>query len=282
MSIDSLSPRASGDASKPLRKSTISTGINRTIGCQICSCFRVPNMQESHSQSSSASGKRCAACGTNCGKPALLDLFCGGGGATRGYQLAGFCVLGIDINPQPNYVGCGFRQADALEYCASHGHEFDAIHASPPCQRYSSITRVHGKDMVDSHPDLIADVRQMLADIGRPWIIENVRGAPLLSPLMLCGSMFGLGVFRHRYFEGAVPLFSPACRHDFHPVPVYGHSGAGANRGRERKRGHTNSGDNWKRAMGIDWMTNAEMAQAIPPAYTKFIGRHLMNAMRGT
>lgn len=217
-------------------------------------------------------------------KPRLLDLFCGAGGAGMGYHRAGFDVVGVDIRPMPRYP-FEFHQADALEYLTAHGHEFDAIHASPPCQRYSVLTNGVWQDRVDSHPGLIAPVRELLIKTGKPYVIENVEGArkELVNPLMLCGSMFKpLEVFRHRYFEtNFMPPFSPAsCKHDFYAVPVYGHSGAGANRGRERERGRTNSVKDWARAMNIDWMTGDELAESIPPAYTEYIGKQLLQALQ--
>lgn len=215
----------------------------------------------------------------------LLDLFCRAGGAAMGYHRAGFEVVGVDIKHQPRYPFT-FIQGDALEYVAAHGREFDAIHASPPCQGYSDITIVHGKTVVDSHPRLISQTRDLIIKSGPPlYIIENVKGARrhLISPLMLCGSMFSLEVQRHRYFEGFVPALSPfSCRHDYFAVPVYGHSGAGANRNRERERGRTNSVKDWARAMDIDWMTGDELAEAIPPAYTKYIGTHLLAHLERT
>lgn len=195
-----------------------------------------------------------------------------------GYHRAGFEVVGVDINLQRRYP-FEFIQADAMTFPLDG---FDAIHASPPCQRYSAITRVHGDAVVDSHPDLVAVTRARLVEVGVPYVIENVVGAPVQALLLLCGTMFeGLEVQRHRIFEGSVPFYGPAsCNHSGFAVPVYGHSGAGANRGRERERGRTNGVDDWSRAMGIDWMTGKELAEAIPPAYTEYVGVHLMEALR--
>ena len=122
--------------------------------------------------------------------PRLLDLFCSAGGAAMGYHRAGFDVTGVDINPQPRYP-FAFVQGDALEYVAAHGHEYDAIHASPPCQRYSKATIVHA-GVRETHPDLVAPARELLVASGAEWIIENVVGAPLIAPARLCGTMFGL------------------------------------------------------------------------------------------
>jgi hypothetical protein len=126
----------------------------------------------------------------------LLDLFSGAGGAAVGYARAGFEVVGVDIEPQPNYP-FEFHQADALEFCREHGHEFDAIHASPPCQAYTPLRAVHGKD----YPDMLAATREALEATGLPWVIENVPGAPINSGIFLCGTMFDLRVYRHRWFE---------------------------------------------------------------------------------
>jgi DNA (cytosine-5)-methyltransferase 1 len=181
--------------------------------------------------------------------------------------------VGVDIKPQPHYP-FEFHQADAMTYPLD---AFDVIHASPPCQAYSVATLVHGAETVATHPRLIAPTRARLAAFGQPYIIENVPGAPLLGTLLLCGSMFGLEVRRHRVFEGAVPMMAPfACDHTEDAVPVYGHTGAGANRGRERERGRSNGVADWRRAMAIDWMTVNELAEAIPPAYTEWIGRQLI------
>ena len=224
-------------------------------------------------------------------KPRLLDLFCGAGGCAAGYVRAGFEVHGVDHRPMPRYLRSGassFTQADALEYLAAHGHEFDAIHASPPCQRYSVATKANpGRS--EEHPDLVVPVRDLLVSIGVPYVIENVMGAPMQGwSLMLCGSMFGLLVQRHRLFESSVLILSPGgCRHGEYVgdypcgrsnqslrvgersrvVHVYGHGGSCGDR------------DLWSRAMGIDWMTMKEMSQAIPPAYTESIGRQLLRAI---
>jgi DNA (cytosine-5)-methyltransferase 1 len=210
--------------------------------------------------------------------PAILDLFCGAGGASAGYERAGFEVVGVDLVSSPRYP-YQFVQGDALAFLEAGGAKgFAAIHASPPCQRYSSATKVHGDEIIDSHPDLIAPVRELLEASGLPYIIENVPGAPMLEPaIVLCGSMFGLEVRRHRIFEGSVPILPPfACDHSRPAVPVYGHTGAGANRGRERERGRSNGVADWRRAMGIEWMSRDELAEAIPPAYTEWLGAHLL------
>jgi DNA (cytosine-5)-methyltransferase 1 len=206
-------------------------------------------------------------------KPLLLDLFCCAGGAARGYQQAGFHVVGVDIKPQPRYAGDEFIQGDALEYVAEHGHEFDAIHASPPCQGYSEMTPI--KYRAD-HPDMIEPTRNLLQAIGKPYVIENVEGAKLAlnNPVMLCGSMFGLPLQRHRYFEIWPEVFAllPPCNHSIPPILITGTTTRFGGK-------YEFPVDVCKVAAGIDWMTRKELDQAIPPAYTEWIGQHLMDAI---
>ena len=212
--------------------------------------------------------------------PRLLDLFCGAGGAAMGYHRAGFEVVGVDIKPQPHYPFT-FVQADALEYVAEHGREFDAIHASPPCQAYSALRSLHPL----THAALVPETLAALRATGLPWVVENVPGAPLPDPLILCGSMMGLGaqchdstyrqLRRHRLFTSSVLIFAPGfCNHVGQPVGVYGHGGGG-----QMTRGYKGTRAEYDEALGIDWATKAEMAQAIPPAYTEWIGRQLMAAL---
>jgi DNA (cytosine-5)-methyltransferase 1 len=208
----------------------------------------------------------------------LLDLFCGAGGAAVGYSRAGFDeIVGVDHVKQPRYP-FAFVQGDALEYLAAHGHEFDVIHASPPCQRYIR----GGMVPRERHPDLLGAARDALKATGVAWVIENVPGAPMRGDVMLCGSMFGLGILRHRYFETAPPLgmLTLSCNHTNPITGVYGHphGSRGAWRGARRPMLPGNL-ETWSREMGIDWMTTAQLANAIPPAYTEFIGRHLMAAL---
>lgn len=199
-------------------------------------------------------------------RPRLLDLFCGAGGAARGYQAAGFHVTGIDIRPQPNYCGDEFISVDAVEWLRLQAGiggplDFDAIHASPPCQHYARVTRWRGSS--DGHPDLVALVRTLLQQGGLPYVMENVYEAPLEASLCLCGSMFGLRVRRHRYFEVPWMLagFLPPCDHrDLLP---FMHKGERA----------------YADAMGCTWMTAREAREAIPPAYTRYIGEQLRAAL---
>lgn len=236
-------------------------------------------------------------------KPRLLDTYCKAGGATKGYQRAGFYVVGVDIEPQPRYCGDEFIQADALEYIAAHGHGFDAIHASPPCQRYSAMTKGIWQDRIESHPDLIEPTRELLQKIGKPYVIENVEGAraELVNPILLCGTMFGLQtrhgsqLRRHRYFELSHCFFLvPTCRHNKSSVigvygggqnparrrpatiGVWGHAGGSSNRDNLISFGT----DDRREAMGIDWMVGDELSEAIPPAYTEFIGKQLLQVVQ--
>lgn len=214
--------------------------------------------------------------------PRLLDLFCGAGGASVGYARAGFEVVGVDLAPQPNYP-FEFIQADALEYLASSDYgAFAAVHASPPCQAnlrgLAAVNRKLGRAY--AHVDLIPAVRELLRASWRPYVIENVVGAELVDPVRLCGSSFGLEVRRHRLFEASFPLIVPPCAHgeqngdhwtSWRPngetrrakvVQVYGAAA-------ERHK--------WGPAMGIDWMTYDELAEAIPPVYTELIGHQLIS-----
>lgn len=213
----------------------------------------------------------------------LLDLFCGAGGAARGYQRAGFYVVGIDNRPQPHYP-FPFIQADALEYCAAHGHEFDVIHASPPCQAYGAMRNVNdARGIPNRHPDLIEATRKALVQTGRPYVIENVQGAPLKTQIVICGYSLGLKrLARHRHFESNLLLLSVPCTHRGREViGVYGARPDGHRVGPKRyKLTFTASSiDEARELMGIDWMTWDELREAIPPAYTEFIGRQLIQAL---
>src|SRR5262245_28988637 len=209
-------------------------------------------------------------------RPRLLDLFCGAGGAAMGYHRAGFDITGVDNRPQPRYP-FEFVQLDALEVLGVladvGGVGFDAVHASPPCQAYSDLrTLWPGR----KHADLIAATRELLETTGLLYVIENVEGAPLVEPIVLCGSMFGLGangrqLRRHRLFESNVFVMRPSCQHRGQPVGVYGHGGGGA-----MTRGYKGTGPEYREAMQMSWATKAEIAQAVPPAYTEHIGGYLL------
>jgi DNA (cytosine-5)-methyltransferase 1 len=231
----------------------------------------------------------------------ILDLFCCAGGAGMGYHRAGFEVVGVDIKPQPRYpfpfilgdaIDVLTRMLQGEKFLASDGRwygieDFDAIHASPPCQKYTRMNKgllqSQGRNKV--HPDLIEPTRRALRATGLPYVMENVEGAPLLDPIMLCGSSFNLLVQRHRLFESNLFLMSMTCTHS---LQVYdkpalhrltGHRKATMSRvvgcyGHGRGKGDDKQA--WSTAMGIDWMIRAEIAQAIPPAYTEFIGRQLL------
>jgi site-specific DNA-cytosine methylase len=213
-------------------------------------------------------------------RPILLDLFCCAGGAAKGYHDAGFDVVGVDIAPQPNYP-YGFVQTDALEFALRMGHLYDAIHASPPCQASSTLTK--GTNSGRKYPQLIPATRDALDSIGKPYVIENVQGSDLRRDLTLCGEMFGLGVLRHRYFEvvdfevesiphkphrGRVRGWRHGKYFDGPYVAVYGEGGG------------KGSVEEWQDAMGIHWTNSRkELAEAIPPAYTEFIGRQLITQL---
>ena len=254
----------------------------------------------------------------------LLDLYCGAGGAAMGYHRAGFDeIVGVDIAPQPRYP-FSFVQADALEFLADHGHEFDAIHASPPCQGYSimqNLPWLRGRD----YPLLLLPTLEMLEGLGKPYIVENVMGARYGSKTLkkrgleahglkagwLCGAMFGLPFYRHRLFATNWLWLAPG--HPKHEAVIqsgrmlkdrvnqvaYGEEWPGrcdtANRITIVKDSHSltqwqgngaqgngigiGHAKGWRlaaEAMGIDWMKRDELTQAIPPAFTEFIGRQML------
>lgn len=190
-------------------------------------------------------------------------------------------MTGVDINPQPNYVGDDFHQGDAIEFIAAHGHEFDAIHASPPCQASSALTKGTNRlTKAHNHTDLIAATRDALSLTGRPYVIENVQGSKVRRDLTLCGEMFGLDVIRHRYFElGDWKMEPPAhvphrgrvqgWRHGvYYDGPYLAIYGDGGGKG---------SVAEWQDALGIHWTTDRrELAEALPPIFTEFIGAELM------
>jgi len=191
-----------------------------------------------------------------------------------GYHRAGFEVVGVDIDDQPDYP-FEFHQADALEFDLAG---FDAIHASPPCQSFTAYRR-RGGGVGDGYPDLIDPTRRRLEQAGVPYVIENVAGAPLRSAIMLCGSSFGLDVRRHRYFESNAMLLAPPCDHSWQ-TPRFP---CATNRTNLRRTVEVGV---WRiplevqqQAMGIDWMPLANLTEAIPPAYTEFIGAQLLRSL---
>ena len=203
-------------------------------------------------------------------KPRILDLFCGAGGAAKGYADAGFEVVGVDIDQQPNYP-YEFHRADALKFLLEHWQEFAAFHGSPPCQAFTNAQKIRGNE----HPDYIVATRSALMLIGKPWVIENVPGAPLVCPIELCGCMFpGLGTYRPRLFESNLSLDQPS----HHP-----HVAKTAKMGRPPRPGefmhvvgNFSGVARAREAMGIPWMTRDELRESIPPAYSEFIGRQIM------
>jgi len=203
-------------------------------------------------------------------KPRALDLFCCEGGATRGLQLAGFRVTGVDIRPKPRYCGDEFHQADALTFDLD-GYDF--IWASPPCQSYSAAM----KHLAKPQPMLIDPIRDRLEESGAVWVIENVVGAPLRHPFVLCGTMFGLRIHRHRLFES--PHIFPLVPDCFASEPVLN-----PHRSESRKRIYAEFGKQdpeklWRDEMGVHWMSRQGTREAIPPAYSKFIGEHALDAI---
>lgn len=227
-------------------------------------------------------------------RPRLLDLFCGAGGAAMGYHRAGFDVIGVDIEPQPRYP-FEFWQHDAIDlldkllsgrwmfgvYRPLGIEDFDVIHASPPCQAYSDLAARNGNG--SKWPRLIELLRELLTATSKPWVIENVEGAPLINPVRLCGVMFPpLRVIRHRLFESNVPLLVPV--HAFRHPLVFTYDRRKAHYGRldqstafvQVTGGGNATVANKRAAMGIDWMTGREINEAIPPAYTEFIGEQLL------
>jgi DNA (cytosine-5)-methyltransferase 1 len=214
-------------------------------------------------------------------RPLAIDLFCGAGGAAMGLYRAGFDVIGVDLEPQPRFP-FRFVLADALTY-PLRGADF--VWASPPCQAHTAMRVMHN---ARPHRDLIVPTRGKLVAAGIPWVIENVVGAPLICPVTLCGSMFGLGAAgaklrRHRLFEASFPLIvDRRCNHDGETIGVYG----GHVRNRRRRENSKNRGvadfelDQGRASMGIPWMTLTELSQAIPPAYSEFIGLQAMKFIR--
>jgi DNA (cytosine-5)-methyltransferase 1 len=238
-------------------------------------------------------------------RPRLLDLFCGAGGCSVGYHRAGFDVVGVDLKDQPRYP-FDFIHDDALAVldCFVHGEsvkgwrlsDFDAIHASPPCQAHSSIGKqVRGRFAHIEHLDLVEPTRALLKRSGLPYVMENVPGAPLRDAITLCGSSFGLDVRRHRLFESNVPMMALPCAHHWQTprfrsldkrrhapkstVPIHGSSQLASVVGVHGHLNYAGEQELRQKAMGIDWMSPYELTQAIPPAYTEHIGGYLSAAV---
>lgn len=210
-------------------------------------------------------------------RPRLLDLFCGAGGAAMGYHRAGFDVVGIDLVPQPSYP-FKFVRADALAILSDKWEAltFDAIHASPPCQAFT-VYRNNRAHVRSNHPNHIPRVRELLQDLDLPYVIENVPGAPLIDPIRLCGTSFGIPVRRHRLFESNVPLLAVPCNHGAFTERRYPGSS-------NRPNGRTvcNVGEyrvplaDQREAMQMPWADLYGLSQAVPPVFTEHIGRQLL------
>lgn len=201
----------------------------------------------------------------------LLDLFCGAGGASMGYHQAGFDdITGVDINPQPRYP-FKFVQADAMMFNLSG---YNVVVASPPCQAYTNAQRIRS----NTHVDYIATLRTRLKKANLPWCIENVIGVPLIAPVMLCGTMFGIKTYRHRLFETS--FFCREPQHTEHPEPSQKMGRPIVEGEYIHIVGHFSNVQLARKVMQIDWMTRDELSEAIPPAYTKYIGKYLLAAVK--
>ena len=214
-------------------------------------------------------------------RPRLLDVYSCAGGAGFGYDLAGFEVTGVDRDPQPNYP-FKFIQADALDVLADREFlaQFSAVHASPPCQ-FKALATLSQRLAGAEYPDLIGPTRALLeANFPGPWVIENVPGTPLRPDIRLCGCQFGLTLpgigylKRERWFETSWHGFSLEMphRHAGHAISIAGH---GTPAWMRAKTGHIGVAE-WRRVMGIDWTTRAELTEALPPAYTRYVGSLLL------
>lgn len=209
-------------------------------------------------------------------RPKLLDLFCCQGGAGMGYHRAGFDVVGVDLFPQPRYP-FAFHQRDAIEFLRIHGKRFDAIHASPPCQAKTKAQKIMGNE----HPRLIGPTRELLLELGLPYVIENVvpddpatDPDPLIDPFELCGAMFGLGTYRHRQFE--TNFYVPVPEHPKHVARTTKMGRKPIDGEMMHVVGNFSGVEKAKKAMGIDWMTRDGLRESIPPAYSEYVGNYLM------
>ena len=207
----------------------------------------------------------------------LLDLYCKQGGASAGYEDAGFEVTGVDLDYQPRYP-FAFIQGDAIEYLKAHGHEYDAIAASPPCQAHTNAQKIQGNE----HLDLIPPTREALRALGKPYVMENVPGAPLEDPVTLCGVMFGLNTYRHRLFEAGNGFAFTTPEHPAHEART-------VKMGRPLEPGdfyhavgNFTNVDYVRGDMDVPWMSREGIRECIPPAYTEYIGKHLMAFLLST
>lgn len=207
----------------------------------------------------------------------LLDTYCCQGGASMGYYLAGFEVEGVDLNPQPRYP-FPFHQGDAVEFIREHGHEYDVITGSPTCRRWTNAQKIRGNE----HPDLITPTRAAMQEVGKPYVIENVEGAAgaMVDPLLLCGAMFGLKTYRHRLFESSLPLGTRL--HPRHLAPL-------AKMGRPVREGefmhvvgNFTDAARAREVMGMPWASRDGLREAIPPAYTLFLGGQVARLLAGS
>lgn len=209
----------------------------------------------------------------------VLDLYCGAGGASMGYHLAGFEVTGIDVKHGKRYPFT-YKRMSVLDLTPDDLQGFDFIHASPPCQTFSitkNLRIAQGKST--DKLDLLEPTRKLLIESGKPYVIENVKGAPLINPVQLCGSSFGLKVRRHRLFESNLPIYGSECDHKTQgrPVGVYGSMKDEIPNGGKTAE----SLEEGRQAMGIDWMLWGELVEAIPPIYTQYIGQQVKELLNG-
>ena len=282
MSTDLFLPGILDARSCLMSTSTTSTGTKPTIEFGTCDCFPRGNTHPSTGKRLLHSGPKCRVCGKNCGRPAALDLFCGAGGAAYGLRCAGFCVLGVDVNLQPRYAGCRFIQGDALAQDLS-GYDF--VWASPPCHDHSKLVARH---RVNGTGWMLEATLEKLQAWGGPWIVENVETAKWPSGIFrvqLCGSMFGLNVRRHRWFASNVAMLVPSCEHGRQPprFRTLDNRRPGALAGVVGVHGHLNYPGEFRlrcEAMGIEWMNNRELSQAIPPAYAEYLARPIARRLQ--
>ena len=208
----------------------------------------------------------------------LLDIFCGAGGASKGYEMAGFDVTGIDLKSGKRYPFTYIKK-DFKTLTVEDLQYYDVIHASPPCQTFSITKNLRiAQNKKTDKEDLLDVTRQLLIDSGKPYVLENVPGAPLRNPIQLCGSVFNLQVRRHRLFESNMPLKGSGCDHkqQGRPVGIYGSLNDKIPGGGQTAK----TIEIARQAMGINWMIWTELVEAIPPMYTEFIGKQVMTYLQ--